>query len=626
MARFGAIMAAAAAIVGLTAVAGSAQTRPVPAGLQAARRALGGIQGTILDDRGTPLAGAIVSALGGPAPGMAITDAHGQFLIGPLPAGEYMLRVHLAGFVSARFDRVRVGSARENIDAIRLHRGEADATLASRPILTAGVAVPASDDPASGGDDHSEVAWRLRHLKRSVLKDDGSVVSIADAAAGETIPAATGSMFGRAFDDAAAIATAATAFFADTPFSGEVNFLTSSALGQPLFGTNNFSHGIAYVSIGAPVASGRWDVRASLSQSDLAAWIVAGSYSSHAAANHDYGFGVSYSTQQYVNHDTLPLPAGTASDNSHAAGELYGSDRWTLSPSVALEYSARYGRYDYLPNQGLFSPRLSLSLSPVSNTHVTGTVAERMLAPGAEEFAAQTTVGPWLPPERTFAPLAGETFQVERARLLDAGIDHEFAGAYVVGVRRFQQNVDNQMAVLFGVPVEGGPESPGHYFVANAGAVAADGWAVRVATDPALRVRGSIDYRVTSAHWLTRGDTDAIVAAAPDAVRPTRENIHDLTTSVETLIPETATRVFVLYQLNATSARLNDGTHPGVDYRFDVQVNQALPFMPFGASRWEVLVGLRNMFRDPTDGASVYDELLVIRPPKRLIGGVLVKF
>jgi hypothetical protein len=39
-----------------------------------------------------------------------------------------------------------------------------------------------------------------------------------------------------------------------------------------------------------------------------------------------------------------------------------------------------------------------------------------------------------------------------------------------------------------------------------------------------------------------------------------------------------------------------------------------------------VLVGVRNFFRDPTDPASVYDELLVVRPPKRLVGGVLVRF
>ena len=48
--------------------------------------------------------------------------------------------------------------------------------------------------------------------------------------------------------------------------------------------------------------------------------------------------------------------------------------------------------------------------------------------------------------------------------------------------------------------------------------------------------------------------------------------------------------------------------------------------MPLRNTRWEVLVGVRNLFRDQTDPASVYDELLVIRPPKRVIGGVLVKF
>jgi hypothetical protein len=35
---------------------------------------------------------------------------------------------------------------------------------------------------------------------------------------------------------------------------------------------------------------------------------------------------------------------------------------------------------------------------------------------------------------------------------------------------------------------------------------------------------------------------------------------------------------------------------------------------------------VRNMFRDPSDITSIYDELLVVRPPKRVIGGVLVRF
>jgi hypothetical protein len=79
--------------------------------------------------------------------------------------------------------------------------------------------------------------------------------------------------------------------------------------------------------------------------------------------------------------------------------------------------------------------------------------------------------------------------------------------------------------------------------------------------------------------------------------------------------------------VNSAFARGDDPTRPALDYRFDVQVNQALPFMPFsGAARWEVLVGLRNLFRDPSEPGSIYDELLVVRPPKRVMGGVLIRF
>jgi outer membrane receptor protein involved in Fe transport len=383
---------------------------------------------------------------------------------------------------------------------------------------------------------------------------------------------------------------------------------------------------VAYLSIGAPAASGRWDVRASMSQSDLAAWIIAGSFASRIASSHDYGFGFSYSTQQYQSHNGVALPLGVEADESRTVGELYGSDRWKVSDALSVEYSARYGRYDYLRQRSLFSPRVAVSVTPLEDTRITATAAERMLAPGAEEFLAPTIVGPWLPPERTFAPLVGDVFRVERARFLDVGVEHEFDGAYVIGVRRFRQMVANQQAALFGIPVASGPQSPGHYFVANAGAVDADGWAVRLSTSPLQRIRGSVDYSVTRAHWLTGGELEALALLAPMAVRPRNEGVHDLTTSVETDIPETSTRVFVLYKVNSSFARSDEAVRPTFDYRFDVQVNQALPFMPFNGARWEVLVGLRNLFRDPNDTGSMYDELLVIRPPKRVIGGVLVRF
>ncbi len=112
---------------------------------------------------------------------------------------------------------------------------------------------------------------------------------------------------------------------------------------------------------------------------------------------------------------------------------------------------------------------------------------------------------------------------------------------------------------------------------------------------------------------------------APAVVRAESEDIHDITTSVKTDIPETATRFYLIYRINTAFTRSSDLDKPGMDARFDVQVNQTLPIAVAG-TQWEVLVGLRNLFRDSNDPASIYDELLVVRPPKRVIGGFLVKF
>jgi hypothetical protein len=117
----------------------------------------------------------------------------------------------------------------------------------------------------------------------------------------------------------------------------------------------------------------------------------------------------------------------------------------------------------------------------------------------------------------------------------------------------------------------------------------------------------------------------AVVSWAPGAIRETNDELHDVTTSIETDIPETATRVFVLYRLNTGYTRGPEAISPGLDGRFDVQVNQALPGSLAG-TKWEVLFGLRNLFRDPAQAGSIYDELLVVRPPTRVVGGVLVRF
>lgn len=590
----------------------------------------GAIKGVVSDELGGPLAGAMVSALG-TTMAMTVTDANGQFALEKLPAGDYTLRAHLSGFTASRREYVRVGVTPASIYRLQLRRIDtAVATtgtttadgVTSRPILAAGFDLPSVDGSNSkdGENDHphTDTAWRLRHLSRSILKDASSIV-VVETEDDSVVPES--SFFGHMGQTAT---TAVASFFADLPFSGEVNLLTTSAFAPGrLFSGDTLPRGVAYLAIGAPTGAGNWAMHAAMSQGDLSSWIVAGSFTSRREGMHSYDLGWSYSTQEYQGGNPVALAA--VSDGNRNVGEIHGLDRWTVGPGVTVEYGGRYARYDYLASPALFSPRVGLSLEPTKALRVSAVLAQRMIAPGAEEFLASAIAGPWLPPERTFSPLIGDSLHVERARDLDLTVEHDF-GLYSVGVRRFFQGIDNQTMTIFGMRSPAGTRSVGHYYVAGAGSVDVDGWGVRLASNVSKRVSGSVDYSLTHGRWNSFGEISQARPWLANLTRAQEEDTHDLTTSIHTAIPETSTRVFVLYKLNTGYARRNDMlSDTGLDARFDVQVNQALPF-GLGSTKWEVLVGVRNLFHDPTDPASVYDELMVVRPPKRVVGGFLVRF
>ncbi len=630
---------AAVGVLAIAAMAGapaSAQA-PAPDG-QTVRLLRGSMTGSVADEHGGALAGAVVSALGATM-AMTVSDERGSFAFESLPVGEYIVQAHREGFAGSARVRVEVGAESPAVHVFQLRRIEDAAAgtagkvppVPARPIIAAGFGLPPatlSDEPEADPDPdhpHTETAWRLRHIKRSILKDDGStVVTFADD---EPAPmdVGSGSVLLRAFDSAAGVASS---IFGDLPLSGEVNLLTTSAFAPgDMFSGDMMPRGVAYMALGAPSAAGAWSVRAAMSQGDLSSWNVAGAFASKPGVTHGLDLGLSYSRQDYVGGNPSALAAVT--DSSRNVGELFAFDRWTVTRRVSLDYGARYAHYDYLQNSNLLSPRLAVSIEPIERTRLVASVAQRMVAPGAEEFLVSNAPGPWLPPERTFAPL-GRTdpdMRVERARTVGLAVEHEFSGASVVSVQRFFQRVDDQLVTLFGLALPEGPDSAGHYFVDTAGGVRADGWAVRVSNTVNPRLKGSIDYSVTRTRWLAPGElAGASVPAAPSAWRPATEELHDITTSLETAIPETATRVVVVYKVNTGYTRLEDGQPgPALDGRFDLQLNQALPF-DLAGTRWEVLFGIRNLFRDPRDPASVYDELLVVRPPKRVIGGFLVRF
>jgi len=626
----GVMLLATPAIIGAQSAAGI-HALPVS---RIAALAPGAIHGVVRDETGAPLAGATVSALGATTT-VAVTDQTGRFELRTLTPGPYLVRAHLTGFVAPRAQMVEVRSSGLTMSSLSLRR--APATLAASVALvsdTAPAAVQTSgtDDEQPAGttetvdDDHSELAWRIRHARRGVLRQTSlSDTLLANAGPGAISPV---DFLGRAVGSPAHLATA---FFAETPFSGQVNLLTTGSFDTPqqLFSSDNFARGIAYVRVGAPAGQGDWAVRGAVNQGDISSWLLAGSYTTRSAGRHSYDIGMSYSTQRYDGGN--PLALRDVTDGSRNAGEMYGFDRFTITPAIVLRYGGRYARYDYLDNRSLLSPRVELTVMPVEHLRLIAEVSRRAQAPGAEEFLPPADTGIWLPPQRTFSSTRRSgAFQAERATRVALDVERDFGGS-TVGFGAFLQQVDDQLVTLFGIDVPGQPSAKlGHYVVGNAGDVSAAGCIASFRTTLASRVSGSIAYTLTNANFTAGDHIRYLVLMAPSTLRPDGDRIQDVSTSIETHVPETDTRVLLLYRVSNGFAQPGGGSvpldRPGVDARFDVQVRQSLPFMNFTSAKWEMLVAVRNFFGETAPDQSLYDELLVVRPPKRIVGGVTMRF
>jgi hypothetical protein len=583
----------------------------------------GSIQGVVLDEGGRPLDGVVVSALGG-ATAFAVTDRGGNYSLRALPPGPYLLRAHLVGYLPGRSTMVDVRPAGRTNSSFTLRR---EGTAAEPAVAEATVGVAQGEAyPATTaeGRDESETAWRLRHLRRPILKE-ATAMAVATADEDEWFLANSVEYLGRAVESSARLATA---LFADDAVRGQVNLLTTGAFDTPaeLLQLDR-TRSVAYFSVGAPVGGhGDWLVRAALNQGDLSSWILAGNYVVRAPATHRYTVGMSYGLQRYEGGNALALAA--VSDAARNVGSMFGYDEWALSRFVTLGYGASYAHYDYLEGPALFSPRVGATFAITARTRLRALAARDLSAPGREEFLPPSRAE-FVPPQRTFSPLSPAGFRTQEIQHYELALERVM-NEVTVGVRAFRQDVNDQMATLFGVRTPDTPAATlGHYFVATAGDVTVRGVGLTVTHALAENVRGSVDYSLSAATWTDLpppADLAMLNALVPSLVRRDVERVHDLSTSVETEIAPTATRVFVLYRLSNAFVDADGGGRSGLDTRFDLQVNQRLPFRNFLSADWEALVAVRNVFRESALDQSVYDELLVVRPPKRIIGGLTVKF
>jgi len=616
---------------GLTATLAGAQILgPIPVGdsspkrvTQIAAATTGAITGTVLDDRGKPLDGVVVSATGG-STAFALSDRAGQFSLQALMPGPYLVRANRDGYLPGRSTIVNVRPSTREVSRFMLRR-EGDATEPAVALAGVGATEIVPAEKSGDGRDESETAWRLRHLKRSILKEATDLAAVQEQNTDDWFLTDSLQLLGHAVGSSARVAGSLFTH----PLQGQVNLLTTGAFDAPgeLLRMDR-TRGVTYFALGAPVGDhGEWAVKAALNQGDLSSWILSGNYLTRQPVAHSYQVGMSYGSHRYEGGNAIALAA--ISQGSRDVGAVYGYDDWKIAERLTIGYGVHYAHYDYLVDApAAISPRLSATLAATETLRLHAVVTRHVAAPGAEEFLPPATAQV-LPPERTFSPLTSRGFRAEDLRHYEVGVERLLDGA-TIGFRVFQQNVDDQLVTVFGLRTDDSPSSDiGHYFVGSAGAVDLRGWGVTLTHNFASNVRGSFDYSLADADWTNQRSLDRgrLARSMPSALRNDVERVHDFTTTLETELPQSGTRVYILYKLNSAYIRADGSeSQPGLDGRWDVQVSQGLPFMNLMNTQWEMLVAVRNLFRESFTETSIYDELLVARPPKRLIGGITVKF
>lgn len=633
---------AALGSVGATVTSASAQVVPAVAATSAPA-VDGRIEGSVLDEHGRPLAGVSISAEGAELH-FATSDERGRFVLRALAPGTYTVAARRAGFVAPPRQTVVVraaGPASYRAQLVRVANAKRDGDRRETPQLVtaslggglddqAGVAdvgaEPSASDPATETaptaldepTDHRGFAWRLRHQKRSVLREESERIVERDYEMER--PGLDPSMLLGAFQSSARLAAAV---FSALPLSGQVRFLTTSAFDTPsqLFSSDvNGAEGVAHVALAS--RSGEWTAQAAVMQGDVASWLAAGNYSLEPNDQHSMDVSVSYAAQRY--NGVNPAILNTFADNGRNVGTIAVADHWAISQRVSVSSTMRYGRYDYLDAANLFSPGVSVGVSPFHATWVRATVSQQMTAPGAEEFQVTRAVDFWGPPQRTFSPAQGwDALRPERTRHVEIGLEREL-GSFVVGVKRVEQSVDDQILTVFGrVGAATALPDLRHYEVASVGQATMKGWSVVVSRPVGSRMTGTVEYANLEAQLSPSPNGAMLVSGLETGAR----QLHDVTGSLETSVPETRTRVSAVYKVNSGYLRPSGSSMTrGLDGRFDVRLHQGLPMPGAQTAEWELLVAVRNFFFDRVSATSSYNELLVVRPPKRVLGGVSVKF
>lgn len=602
------LLVALLSVVGPSAdlMAGQRLTAPlVPVAIPAGAR----IIGVVRDDAGHGIDGVTIVAMG-TSLAMAKSAATGAFEL-VVPTGQYVLRALREGYVSTFREAVQVDLDVPLERTITLVRANARSLAFEQrlPAQSSGTGPAESAAP-------SETAWRLRHLPRTVLRD--RVTSWApdpSEALERDDPTLWNGGQSRSFWDAADV-------------RGHVDFLTTSSVAaapRSLL-SGQMPRGVAYVVLGAPVGShGAWSARAALSPGDASAWTLRADYEARSERRHAFRTGVAHSAQTLTSDTANQLVPARPSDVRRVAG-AYGYDRWSVGRGLELSYGGRLDRVDYLAEPTLVGGTLGVEQAVTTRVSIRASTTRHRVAPGADVFQPPAAEGVWLPPDRTFSALDGQSLHAATIDRHEVGVVWSVltSGAVTpleVRVERFREVAIGQVATLFGTDAA---SRVGHFHVAPVGSATLEGLSVGVSLVLSPHLRGRVDYVVGVADWWDLSSARSAALVVEQFGRARHRRLHDVTSALEALLPATDTTLSFAWRLNDGFASATRGRQ-GVGARFSLEVRQPLPIGRMGPDAFTAFLAARTLQGDLGSGG-YFDDLATIAPPLRVTGGIQVRF
>jgi len=280
---------------------------------------------------------------------------------------------------------------------------------------------------------------------------------------------------------------------------------------------------------------------------------------------------------------------------------------------VTASFGGRYAYIGFLDDPNHFNPSASLEFRADDGTKIRGAFAVQTVAPGGDMLTVSTLS---TAPDMVFAVVERE-LRPERVASTTVEVEHQ-VGATTIGAHGFFERVEDQL-----INVASGDPRARTLRIVNGASHITRGGGVTLARRFGAFMTGSVTYS------YGRALREGTAVGRPIGVMGFEQaTFHDIVGRLETFLAFSGTRLAAFYRINSLAPESDTvGNQNAVmNTRFDVQLTQGLPFLAqMTRADWELLFAYRNLFYEKSEGA-LLDEIAVVDPPRRIVGGIAIRF